>query len=558
MKKPRKQRSKGKPHRASALVASQVHAKSGGSAQTKARGNAHAKTASPLRFRNKGSAWARSTAWARAWTRSAAAQGRASADNLRKIARTAGSLRLDDLSRTADRCWTSAKSSAARRADTLQTHIVRLSEAAAPRQRLDRVRTDARAFAQAYGHNDRQAFALLVLPFLIVASAVVVHQSMRSLHAYMTLAGIRTPDAVLASVRPPATPLRTAIDTVPRTSARETVAQRIALAPVNGGAAPLAPAHAAPQRLAEPHTALSGAPEAPLGAAVPPRLAERSIPAIPEPGTTSKPQPAVLALLAPFAAIDRNAPPSPVDTMTAMDTDEHGVPVRPGICTTDDVARTVPASFSTSDPANLSDEAFGVELAKAAQSQVGKFVIYNDAYRSISYPMGDVNGLFGVCTDVIVRAYRSLGVDLQPLVHRARSGSGDTNIDHRRTEVLRRFFATQGESLPPSTFPEDYRPGDIVTYYRPQNRGSRSHIAMVSSVIAPSGRPMIIHNRGWGPQLEDALFVDEMTGHYRYRGARLTRDAALPATLPAATPDRPAAGKAQPASAALRVRFPLP
>jgi len=244
VKKPRKQRSKGKPHRASALVASQVHAKSGGSAQTKARGNAHAKTASPLRFRKKGSAWARSTAWARAWTRSAAAQGRASADNLRKAARAAGSLRFDDLNRTADRCWTSAKSSVARRADTLQTHIARLSEAAAPRQRLDRVRTDARAFAQAYGHNDRQAFALLVLPFLIVASAVVVHQSMRSLHAYMTLAGIRTPDAVLASVRPPATPLRVAIDTVPRTSARETVAQRIALAPVNGGAAPLAPARA--------------------------------------------------------------------------------------------------------------------------------------------------------------------------------------------------------------------------------------------------------------------------------------------------------------------------
>jgi uncharacterized protein YijF (DUF1287 family) len=390
-----------------------------------------------------------------------------------------------------------------------------------------------------------------VLPFLLVASAIVVHQSVRSLHAYMTLAGIRTPDTVLAPVRPPAPSLRLAIETAPRISAREAIAQRIALSPV-GGAARLAPARTVPRLLTE-QRALPRATEVPPGKTLRPSVAEAAVPAVSKPERTSAPSPAVLALLAPFAAIDHNAPPSAVDSMKAMDTDEHGIPIRPGICTTDDVPRAIPASYAATDAINLSDEAFGVELAKAAQSQVGKFVIYNDAYRSISYPMGDVNGLFGVCTDVIVRAYRTLGIDLQTLVHRARSGSGDTNIDHRRTEVLRRFFAAQGESLPPSSFAEDYRPGDIVTYYRPQNRGSRSHIAMVSSVIAPSGRPMIIHNRGWGPQLEDALFVDEMTGHYRYRGARLTRDAATRI----APPDRPVLGTAQPASAALRVRFPL-
>jgi hypothetical protein len=83
---------------------------------------------------------------------------------------------------------------------------------------------------------------------------------------------------------------------------------------------------------------------------------------------------------------------------------------------------------------------------------------------------------------------------------------------------LRRFFAARGEALPITAFSEDYLPGDIVTYYRPQNRRNRSHIAVVSTVVAPSGRPMIIHNRGWGPQLEDALFVDQITGHYRYYG----------------------------------------
>ena len=86
------------------------------------------------------------------------------------------------------------------------------------------------------------------------------------------------------------------------------------------------------------------------------------------------------------------------------------------------------------------------------------------------------------------------------------------------SEVLRRFFARQGESLPITAFAEDYLPGDIVTYYRPQNRRNRSHIAIVSAMVAPSGRPMIVHNRGWGPQIEDALFVDQITGHYRYNG----------------------------------------
>ena len=125
-------------------------------------------------------------------------------------------------------------------------------------------------------------------------------------------------------------------------------------------------------------------------------------------------------------------------------------------------------------------------------------------------------------TDVIIRAYRALGIDLQELVHRARVGSGDASIDHRRTEILRRFFARYGEALSVSDFPEDYQPGDIVTYYRPFSRVSRSHIAIVSDVLATTTRPMIVHNRGWELQLEDALFVDRITGHYRF--AARTKD----------------------------------
>ena len=96
---------------------------------------------------------------------------------------------------------------------------------------------------------------------------------------------------------------------------------------------------------------------------------------------------------------------------------------------------------------------------------------------------------------------------------------GCPNIDHRRTDTLRMFFAKHGQSLAPSAFGEDYKPGDIVTYYRPYSRVSRAHIAIVTDIIGPSGRPMIVHNRGWGPQIEDALFVDRLTGHYRFSGA---------------------------------------
>jgi uncharacterized protein YijF (DUF1287 family) len=143
--------------------------------------------------------------------------------------------------------------------------------------------------------------------------------------------------------------------------------------------------------------------------------------------------------------------------------------------------------------------------------------------------MGDIASLHGACTDVVIRAYRALGVDLQELVHESRSGRSDPNIDHRRTEVLRRFFTAQGAGLPITPFPEDYKPGDVVTYHRPYGRISNAHIAIVSDRLSAAGRPMVIHNRGFGPQLEDALFADRITGHFRFSGPS-------PATLEATNP----------------------
>jgi len=168
---------------------------------------------------------------------------------------------------------------------------------------------------------------------------------------------------------------------------------------------------------------------------------------------------------------------------------------------------------------------FGQRLAMAARAQTRDLVVYSDRYRQISFPMGDVPRFYGVCTDVVIRAYRALGVDLQVLVHEAGIGTGDTSIDHRRTKTLRRFFKRYGEERPITNFAEDYLPGDIVTYYRASGRSSQTHIAIVSDVIAPSGRPMIVHNRGWGPQLEDALFASNVTGHYRFHHASSSEQA---------------------------------
>lgn len=172
---------------------------------------------------------------------------------------------------------------------------------------------------------------------------------------------------------------------------------------------------------------------------------------------------------------------------------------------------------ATSGQSQTDDEiSFGMKLAAAARAQTHEFVVYNDAYQSISYPMGDVSFLFGVCTDVVIRAYRTLDIDLQKLVFESGLGQRDRNIDHRRTAVLKSFFARYGETLPVSDRADDYQAGDIVTFYRPNNRGIRAHIAIVSDERGPSGAPMIVHNQGNGPELDDALFADPITGHFRY------------------------------------------
>lgn len=172
---------------------------------------------------------------------------------------------------------------------------------------------------------------------------------------------------------------------------------------------------------------------------------------------------------------------------------------------------------------------FQEKLGDIAIDQTKEHVVYDGSYRVIAYPGGDVPRGRGVCADVIVRAYRALGVDLQVLIHEDMAAHfpaypndwglshPDTNIDHRRVPNLANFFARNGERLKVTQAPLDYRPGELVTWVV---GGSLPHIGIVSSELNAEGtRPLMVHNIGAGPQLEDMLFDYPITGHYRYPAA---------------------------------------
>lgn len=164
-------------------------------------------------------------------------------------------------------------------------------------------------------------------------------------------------------------------------------------------------------------------------------------------------------------------------------------------------------------------------LVADARSQVGVTLGYDPVYRRLDYPGGDVPLRTGVCTDVLIRALREQGLDLQKSVHedmRAYFSAyprnwglqrPDRNIDHRRVPNLMTWFKRQGMALKVSEKPADYLAGDIVTW--DLGRGL-THIGIVSDRSSPAGVPLVLHNIGRGTQEEDILFGFAITGHYRF------------------------------------------
>jgi uncharacterized protein len=168
---------------------------------------------------------------------------------------------------------------------------------------------------------------------------------------------------------------------------------------------------------------------------------------------------------------------------------------------------------------------FGSCLVSKARQQIGVTVSYDPVYRRLAFPGGDVPADRGVCTDVLVRAYRLLGVDLQEHVHRDMKSSWsaypklwgltrpDPNIDHRRVPNLATFFERHGSKLPIPARPQAYRVGDIVTW---RLSSGVPHVGFVSDKISSSGVPLVIHNIGSGTREEDVLLAYTITGRFRY------------------------------------------
>jgi hypothetical protein len=181
-------------------------------------------------------------------------------------------------------------------------------------------------------------------------------------------------------------------------------------------------------------------------------------------------------------------------------------------------------SLATAQPAErqppTSNDAID-RVIDAAHAQVGKTLHYDPRYVTLTYPGGDLPIERGVCTDVVIRAFRAIDIDLQKLVHEDMRRAfkvypplwgrhaPDRNIDHRRVPNLQTFFRRHWLTLSLSQGPADYLPGDLVTWRLP---AGVPHIGIVSSQRT-GDRPLIVHNIGAGTKLEDSLFAFTITGH---------------------------------------------
>ncbi|MEP1094123.1 MAG: DUF1287 domain-containing protein [Cyclobacteriaceae bacterium] len=171
-------------------------------------------------------------------------------------------------------------------------------------------------------------------------------------------------------------------------------------------------------------------------------------------------------------------------------------------------------------------QGFKERMSNAALALTEQHVVYDPSYFSIDYPNGDVPSDKGVCTDVVIRAYRSIGLDLQKEVHEDMlanfdlypkiwgSTRPDKNIDHRRVPNLMKYFERTESTKPITSNSEDYLPGDIVCW---NLGGPVTHIGIVVNKKSRDGnRYMIVHNIGGGQVLEDCLFNFRIIGHYAF------------------------------------------
>jgi len=186
-----------------------------------------------------------------------------------------------------------------------------------------------------------------------------------------------------------------------------------------------------------------------------------------------------------------------------------------------------PAPMEEKPPATEITSETVRKVLESARQQTKITTGYTQQYFVIPYPNGDLPENTGACTDVVVRAFRNAGVDLQKEVHEDMAknftvypqkwglSKTDTNIDHRRVPNLQTFFGRKGKALPITSSGDDYKPGDVVSW--DLDGKGMTHIGLVSNYWnASSKRYYIIHNIGGGTRAEDRLFEWKITGHFRY------------------------------------------
>jgi uncharacterized protein YijF (DUF1287 family) len=171
-------------------------------------------------------------------------------------------------------------------------------------------------------------------------------------------------------------------------------------------------------------------------------------------------------------------------------------------------------------------EAHGI--VDSARRQVGLTLYYDPSYVKLDYPMGDVPLDRGVCTDVVIRSLRKIGMDLQKLIHEDRlvhpsryaglySGKKpDYNIDHRRVKNIQAYLASRGYRVS-----GPFEPGDIVVWKLPIS--GLDHIGICSDKRGSSGELMVIHNIGAGTKEEDVLYDYRIVDHFRISGMKKRR-----------------------------------
>ena len=184
-------------------------------------------------------------------------------------------------------------------------------------------------------------------------------------------------------------------------------------------------------------------------------------------------------------------------------------------------SNSISNNFTIEKPINFQEK-----LSNAALSIIDENVIYTPNYVSIKYPNGDVPPKTGVCSDVVIRSYRKLNIDLQKEIHEDMKvnfskypkiwglSKTDTNIDHRRVPNLEVFFERKGTKLKITQNATNYKTGDLVTW---MINGKLPHIGIVTHLKSTDGkRNLIVHNVGGGQVLQDCLFSYEIVGHFRY------------------------------------------